>query len=80
MNYKVSKETALLVEAYDLLNREFSDKVYKAIEDIYGEAVVDEFLLEHGYNEARDKMEEILFKFIGFSIYENRALLDSDKI
>ena len=80
MNYKVSKETALLVEAYDLLNREFSDKVYKAIEDIYGEAAVDEFLLKHGFNEARDKMEEILFKFIGFSICENRALLDSDKI
>lgn len=80
MNYKVSKETATLIEAYDLLNREFSDKVYKAIEDIYGEAVVDGFLLKHGFNEARDKMEEVIFKFISFSISENRAFLDSDKI
>lgn len=80
MNYKVSKETALLVEAYDLLNREFNDKVYKAIEDIYGEAAVEEFLLKHRFNEARDKVEEILFKFISFSISENRVLLDSDKI
>lgn len=80
MNYKVSKETATLIEAYDLLNREFNDKVYKAIEDIYGEAAVDEFLLKHGFDEARDKVEEILFKFIGCSIYENRAFLDSDEI
>ena len=80
MNYKVSKETALLIEAYDLLNREFNDKVYKVIEDIYGEAAVDEFLLKHGFDEARDKVEEILFKFIGCSIYENRAFLDSDEI
>lgn len=80
MDYKVSKETALLVEAYDLLNREFNDKVYKAIEDIYGEAAVDKFLLKHGFNEARDKVEEIIFKFISCSIYENRAFLDSDEI
>lgn len=80
MNYKVSKETALLIEAYDLLNREFNDKVYKAIEDIYGETAVDGFLLKHGFNEARDKVEEILFKFIGFSISEKRVFIDSDEI
>lgn len=80
MNYKVSKETAALIEAYDLLNREFSDKVYRAIEDIYGETAVDEFLLEHGFDEARDKMEEVLFKFISYSIFINRAHIDSDEI
>jgi len=80
MNYKVSKETALLVEACDMLNREFNDKVYKAIEDIYGESVVDGFLLKHGFNEARGKMEEIIFKFISYSIEEHRAFLDSDEI
>lgn len=80
MNYKVSKETATLIEAYDLLNREFNDKVYKAIEDIYGEVAVEGFLLKHGFNEARDKVEEIILKFISFSISENRTFLDSDEI
>ena len=80
MNYKVSKETATLIEAYDLLNREFSDKIHEAIENIYGELSVDDFLMEHGFNEARDKMEEVIFKFISFSISEKRVFLDSDEI
>lgn len=80
MNYKVSKETALLVEAYDLLNDEFSNKVYDAIEAIYGDYAVDRILLDDGFNEARDKLEDVLFKFISYSISENRCFLDSDKI
>lgn len=80
MEYKVSKETALLVEAYDLLNREFSDKVYDAIDAIYGGNAVDRILLDDGFNEARDKIEDVLFKFISYSISENRCFLDSDKI
>ena len=80
MEYKVSKETALLVEAYDLLNREFSSRVYDAIETIYGDDAVDRILLDDGFNEARDKLEDVLFKFISYSISENRCFLDSDKI
>ena len=80
MDYKVSKETATLIEAYDLLNREFSSKVYDAIETIYGGDAVDRILLDDGFNEARDKIEDVLFKFISYSISENRCFLDSDKI
>lgn len=80
MKYKVSKETALLIEAYDLLKSEFCDKVYDAIETIYGDYAVDKILDKDGFNEARDKIEEVLFKFISYSIFENRSLLDSDKI
>lgn len=80
MEYKVSKETALLVEAYDLLNSEFSSKVYDAIEAIYGDYAVDRILLDDGFNEARDKLEDVLFKFISYSISENRAYLDSIEI
>ncbi len=80
MEYKVSKETALLVEAYDLLNDEFSSKVYDAIEAIYGDYAVDRILLDDGFNEARDKLEDVLFKFISYSISENRAYLDSIEI
>ena len=80
MNYKVSKETALLIEAYDLLNRDFFDKVYEAIDIIYGGTAVDRILLNDGFNEARDKIEDVLFKFISYSISENRCSLDSDKI
>lgn len=80
MKYKVSKETALLIEAYDLLKSEFCDKVYDAIEAIYGDYAVDKILDKDGFNEARDKIEEVLFKFISYSIFENRSLLDSDKI
>ena len=80
MNYKVSKETALLIEAYDVLNREFSSKVYDAIESIYGGHAVDRILFDDGFNEARDKIEDVLFKFISYSISENRCFLDSDKI
>lgn len=80
MKYKVSKETALLIEAYDVLNREFSSKVYEAIEAIYGDDAVDKILDEDGFNEAREKIEDVLFKFISCSISENRCFLDSDKI
>ena len=80
MDYKVSKETATLIEAYDLLNREFSSKVYDAIETIYGGDAVDRILLDDGFNEARDKIEDVLFKFISYFISENRCFLDSDKI
>ena len=80
MEYKVSKETTLLVEAYDLLNREFSSKVYDAIETIYGDDGVDEILDKDGFNEARDELEDVLFKFVSYSISENRCFLDSDKI
>lgn len=80
MKYKVSKETALLIEACDLLNREFCDKVYDAIETIYGDYAVDKILEEDGFHEAREKIENVLFKFISYSISENRCFLDSDKI
>ena len=80
MKYKVSKETALLIEAYDLLNSEFYDKVYDAIETIYGDYAVDKILDKDGFNEARDKIKDVLFKFISYSISENRCFLDSDKI
>lgn len=60
MKYKVSEETALLIEAYDLLNREFSRKVYDAIETIYGGDTVDRILLDDGFHEAREKIENIL--------------------
>lgn len=78
MNYKVSKETALLVEAYDMLSNNIYRNVYDAVEIIYGSRV-DEIIKEM-FVEAENKLEEVIFKLISYSIEENRANLDSNEI
>ena len=78
MNYKVSKETALLVEAYDMLSNNINRNVYDAVEIIYGSRV-DEIIKEM-FVEAENKLEEVIFKLISYSIEENRANLDSNEI
>ena len=78
MNYKVSKETALLVEAYDMLSNNIYRNVYDAVEIIYGSRV-DEIIKEV-FVEAENKLEEVIFKLISYSIEENRANLDSNEI
>ena len=78
MNYKVSKETALLVEAYDMLSNNIYRNVYDAVEIIYG-SQVDEIIKEV-FVEAENKLEEVIFKLINYSIEANRTDLDSNEI
>ena len=78
MNYKVSKETALLVEAYDMLSNNIYRNVYDAVEIIYGNQV--DKIMEEVFVEAENKLEEVIFKLISYSIEENRAYIDSNEI
>lgn len=76
--YKVSQQTAILIQAYDQL-RESTECVRKALMMVYVEdGVMD--IMENKYNPKRVELEAALFELIRQSIEERRGEVGSMEI
>lgn len=78
MEYKVSKETAELVKAYDLLG-EVSRHISNGLSEMYSGTQVEE-MTEEGITPLIIKLQTMVMDWVSVSIMNNRGLLNSDKI
>ena len=78
MEYKVSKQTAELVKAYDLVSEVYSCG-YGAMCKRYPEKKALE-ILDGEFTESIKNLEKAIFNLIAITITENRGRLKSDEI
>lgn len=78
MEYKVSKETAELVKAYDLLG-EVSSHISNGLSGTYSGTQVEE-MIDEGITPLIIKLQTVVMDWVSVSIMNNRGLLNGDEI
>ena len=78
MEYKVSRQTAELIRAYDLLAK-VQEHVSEALEELYSPSRVDE-MIEEEITPDLIRLQRVIMSWIEVSIIDKRGLLGSDEI
>ena len=78
MEYKVSKETAELVKAYDLLG-EVSRHISNGLSGTYSGTQVEE-MIDEGITPLIIKLQTVVMDWVGVSIMNKRGLLNGDEV
>ncbi len=78
MEYKVSKETAELVRAYDLLGEVLSH-LHHGLSGTYSDTQAEK-MIDEGITPLVIKLQAVVMDWVSISIMNNRGLLNGDKI
>ena len=78
MEYKVSRQTAELIKAYDLLGK-VQEHVSEAQSSLYSASRVDE-IIEEEITPDIMRLQTTVLEWVRTSIIDNRGLLNNDKI
>ncbi len=78
MEYKVSRETAELVKAYDLLS-EVSNSLNKGLSAMYSDTRIEE-MIDMEITPHIIKLQTVVMNWVNASIICNRGVIQSDEI
>jgi Zn-finger domain-containing protein len=78
MNYKVSKQTAELIKAYDMTNGIYK-YAYDSMCKIYAEDKALAIIEEH-FTPGLKALEDAIFKLVAISMKERRGYINSNEV